>query len=235
VSQPRVIAITGTSRGVGRGMAAHFAEAGWSVHGCSRSAPDFDLPQYHHAVCDVTDETQVRRWIRGIKQSAGRIDVVVCNVGLVKSALLLPLIPTELFTDFFNLSFKTTFLVCREAAKAMISQRSGRIINIGSTMTALHEPGTAAYSANKAAIVELTKVMARELAPHGVTCNVVAPSLVETDASKAMGEDWKQRMLALQTIKRPVLIEELCSIVNFFAAPESGCVTGQVLYTCLAA
>jgi 3-oxoacyl-[acyl-carrier protein] reductase len=229
----RVIAVSGTSRGLGRGIAAHFANRGWQVCGCSRSEADLGLASYTHTVVDATDEAQVRRWVRGIKQQHGRIDAVVCNIGLVKSALLLAALPTELFQQFFDTSLKATFLVCREVAKVMMLQRAGRIITVGSTMTVVHEPGTAAYSANKAGIVELTKVMARELAPQGITCNVVSPSLVMTEASQAMGEDWRKRILDLQTIKRPVAIAEVCGVIEFFLAPESGCITGQVLHTCM--
>jgi 3-oxoacyl-[acyl-carrier protein] reductase len=229
----RVLAISGTSRGLGRGIATHFAARGWTVSGCSRSEADLGAENYSHTVVDATDEAQVRRWVRGIKQQHGRIDAVVCNIGLVKSALLLPVMPTELFQQFFDTSLKATFLVCREVAKVMILQRTGRIVTIGSTMTVVHEPGTAAYSANKAGIVEMTKVMARELAPQGITCNVVSPSLVTTEASDAMGADWRERILGLQTIKRPVEIAEVCAVIDFFLAPESGCITGQVLHTCM--
>jgi 3-oxoacyl-[acyl-carrier protein] reductase len=229
----RVIAVSGTSRGLGRGIATHFAERGWQVCGCSRSEADLGVAGYTHAVVDATDEAQVRRWVRGIKQQHGRIDAVICNVGLVKSALLLPVLPTDLFQQFFDTSLKATFLLCREVAKVMMLQRAGRIVTIGSTMTVVHEPGTAAYAANKAAIVEMTKVMARELAPQGITCNVVSPSMIVTEASEAMGEDWRKRILDLQTIKRPVEIAEVCAVIDFFLAPESGCITGQVVHTCM--
>jgi 3-oxoacyl-[acyl-carrier protein] reductase len=99
----------------------------------------------------------------------------------------------------------------------------------------VHEPGTAAYSANKAGIVEMTKVFARELAPQDITCNVVSRSLITTEASDAMGEDWRQRILALQTIERPMEAEKICAVIGFFLAPESGCITGQVLHTCMVA
>jgi 3-oxoacyl-[acyl-carrier protein] reductase len=233
MTAPRVLAVTGTSRCLGKGIAAHFAERGWQVCGCSRSEADTGVANYTHTVVDATDEAQVRRWVRGIKQQHGRIDAVVCNIGLVKSALLVPALPTELFQQFFETSLKATFLVCREVAKVMMLQRAGRIVTIGSTMTVVHEPGTAAYSANKAGIVELTKVMARELAPQGITCNVVAPSMIATEAAGAMGEDWRKRVLDLQTIKRPVEIAEICNVIAFFLAPESGCVTGQVVHTCM--
>ena len=232
-STTRVMAVSGTSRGLGKGIATHFAVRGWQVNGCSRGEADLGIANYTHTPMDATDEAQVRRWMRGIKQQHGRIDAVICNIGLVKSALLLPVLPTDLFQQFFETSLKATFLMCREAAKVMMLQRFGRIVTIGSTMVVVHEPGTAAYSANKAAVVELTKVMARELAPQGITCNVVSPSLIVTEASEAMGEDWRKRILDLQTIKRPVEIAEICAVIDFFLAPESGCITGQVLHTCM--
>lgn len=230
---PRIMVISGTSRGIGRGIAVHFAAKGWQVCGCSRGEADLGVAGYTHSIVDVTDETQVRRWIRGAKQQHGRIDALICNVGLVKSALLLPMIPLELFNQFYEVSLKATFLVCREVVKLMALQRSGRIVNIASIMTLIHEPGTAAYSANKAGIIEMTKVLAREVAKQGITCNVVSPSLVTTDASTALGEEWQQRMLAMQTIQRPMEIDELCTVIDFFLAPQSACVTGQVINTCM--
>lgn len=230
---PKILVVSGTSRGIGRGIAIYFAARGWQVCGCSRGETDLGIAGYTHTVADVTNEAQVRGWIRGVKQKHGRIDALICNVGLVKSALLLPMIPTELFTQFFESSLKATFLVCREVVKVMALQRSGRIVNIASIMTEIHEPGTAAYSANKAGIIEMTKVLAREVAKQGITCNVVSPSMVSTEASESLGQDWQQRMLAMQTLQRPLEIDELCSVIAFFLAPEAGCVTGQVLNTCM--
>jgi len=235
VGAPQVIAITGASRGVGLGFVRHFIDKGWKVHGCSRGESEFSHPNYVHGVADMSDDTQTRKWVRSIKQAEGRVDVLLCNAGVVKSALMTPMIPTDLFMSFFESSFKSTFIACREMAKVMIQQRGGRIVTIGSSMTIVHEPGTAAYSANKAAIVEFTKVLARELAPYGITCNVLSPSLVTTPSSEAMGEDWRKRILALQVLQRPVEVAELGAIVEFFAAPSSACITGQVLTTCFVA
>jgi 3-oxoacyl-[acyl-carrier protein] reductase len=228
------MAITGTSRGIGRAMAEHFAHSGYVVEGCARSESTLQLPAYEHTRLDVADEAQVRRWARDVKRRRGRVDVLVANVGLVKIGALTGVSTLESFRSFVDAILITTFLVCREFSKIMALQRHGRIINITSIMTELHAPGTVGYASAKSAVVQLTKVMARELADSGVTCNVVSPSLVLTEASEAFGEEWRRNMLAMQTIRRPIEVAELCNVVRFFASPDSSCITGQVVHTCLA-
>jgi len=230
----RVMVITGTSRGIGRGMAEHFARAGYVVEGCSRGASTLDgLEHYHHSSLDVCDEAQVRDWARQVKRRCGRVDVAVCNVGLVKLGALTGMTSLDAFRSFVDAILVGTFLVCREFAKIMALQRSGRIVNVTSIMTELHAPGTSGYASAKSGVVEFTKVLARELADSGVTCNVVSPSVVATESSSAFGEEWMKNMLAMQTLKRPIGVDELCNVVAFFAAPESSCVTGQIIHTCL--
>lgn len=236
MSQPPgtpVIVITGTSRGIGRGMAEHFASAGYIVEGCSRGESTVTGSEYYHSNVDVTNEAQVRSWARTVKRRQSRIDVLVSNVGLVKLGALTGMATLETFRSFVDGILIGTFLVCREFSKLMALQRYGRIVNITSIMTELHAPGTSGYASAKSGVVEFTKVLARELADSGITCNVLSPSLVLTESSEAFGEDWKKSMLAMQSIRRPIEIAELCNVVQFFASPESGCVTGQVIHTCL--
>jgi len=226
--------ITGTSRGIGRGMAEYFARSGYLVEGCSRGESTLgELAGYTHSSVDVTDEAQVRAWARAVKRRQGRIDVLVSNVGVVKLGAVTGMATLEMFRSFVDGILIATFLVCREFSKLMALARYGRIVNVTSIMTELHAPGTSAYASAKSGVVELTKVLARELADAGVTCNVVSPSLVLTDSSEAFGPEWRRNMLAMQTLRRPIEVAELCNVVQFFAAPESGCVTGQVVHTCL--
>ncbi len=224
-----VMVITGTSKGIGRGMAEHFVAKGYQVIGCSRGASTLEREGYHHAQVDVSDEQQVRTWVRSIKNAYRRIDVLVCNAGHVRSALLMAVTPGDVLEMFMQTHVAGTYFVCREVSKVMVSRQYGRIINISSPAVSLHLEGTSAYAATKAAIVEMTKVLANELAPVGITCNVVSPGLIMTEAAQAFGQEWAEHLVAKQTIKRPVTIEELCAVVSFFAASESGCITGQVI------
>jgi 3-oxoacyl-[acyl-carrier protein] reductase len=230
----KVMVITGTSRGIGRGMAEYFAMKGLLVAGCSRGESTLaGLAGYDHSSVDVSDEQQVRDWARQVKRRYGRVDIAVCNVGLVKLGALTGMTSLEMFQGFVSAILTSTFLVCREFSRLMALQRYGRIVNVTSIMTELHAPGTGAYASAKSGVVEFTKVLARELVDTGVTCNVVSPSVVLTDSSRAFGEEWMKKMLAMQTMQRPIEVAELCHVVEFFAAPEASCVTGQVIHTCL--
>lgn len=229
-STNRVMVITGTSKGIGRGMAEYYCAKGYTVFGCSRGPATLEAETYNHHQLDIGDEKMVREWIRSIKKTAQRIDVLVCNAGVVESTLQMTVTPGNLVDLYLRTNFAGTYFVCREVAKAMLLQRAGRIITISSIMTRLHEPGTSLYSATKSAIVEMTKVLARELAPLGITCNVVAPSLILTEAAKSFGDEWQKHMLEKQTLKREITVDEICNVVSFFASQESGCITGEVIH-----
>lgn len=224
-----VMVITGTSRGIGRGMAEFFVNKGYCVIGCSRGPSDLNIDGYHHSQVDVGDEKQVREWVRSIKKDYNRIDVLVCNAGLIKSALLMSVTPGDVLQTFLRTHVAGTFYVCREVSKVMVSRKYGRIITVSSLGVPLHLEGTAAYSATKSAIVEMTKILAKELAPAGVTCNVLGPALIMTESAQALGDDWFARLLEKQTLKRTVKIEEICNVISFFASEDSGAITGQVI------
>ena len=226
----RVMVITGTSRGIGRGLAEHFLAGGYEVAGCARGPSTIADPRYHHAVVDVGDESAVRKWVRELRSRYGRIDVLVCNAGTAKAASLVTMTESALLEEIVRSNLLGTFFVCREVAKAMMVAGTGRIVTISSMAVGLHEEGTAAYAAAKSAIVEMTKILAKELAPSGITANVVAPSMFASDAFEALGEAVQQRARSKLTIPRMVTIEEIAGVIAFFAAPESAAITGQVVH-----
>jgi 3-oxoacyl-[acyl-carrier protein] reductase len=222
--------ITGTSKGIGNGIARHFLAHGYRVAGCSRGAATIEHDLYFHSSVDVSSEEQVRSWIRAIKSRYQRIDVLVCSAGNAPANLLMAMTSGAVLSDLLQVNIAGSFYVCREVSKVMVLQRSGRIITTSSMAVGLHEEGTSAYAASKSAIVEMTKIMAKELAPAGITCNVIAPSMLMTDAVEKLGQEIIARALSKLTIKRTVTMEEICNIVAFFAAPQSSCITGQVIH-----
>ena len=229
MTNQRVAIVTGSSRGVGRGIAEYFLEQGYEVIGCSRSQFSLPAEKYEHAVVDVGDDEQVRRWIGEVAKSHGRIDVVVNNAGIGPASLAL-LTSTALVDSTLRTNFLGTFSVCREAAKVMLKRRFGRIINISSIAVALHMTGASAYVASKSAMVEFSKVLAKELGPTGITCNVIALSLLETDMMADLNEEAMERYMQSLAIKRRAEMEDVCNVVSFFASPTSGYITGQVIH-----
>ncbi len=225
-----VMVITGTSRGIGRGMAEYFIARGYLVFGCSRGPATFELEGYCHARVDVSNEGEVRNWIFSIRKACQRIDVLVCNAGIVPDSSLLPMLSGEPFEQVLKTNIAGTYYVCREVAKVMMPRKSGRIVTMSSMAAALHEEGTSLYSASKCAVVEMSKVLAKELAPLGITCNVLAPSIIATDAVERLGDSVIRRAIGKLTIKRCVTMEEICNVVSFFASPLSFSITGQVIY-----
>lgn len=223
-----VALVTGTSRGIGRGLAEHMLDHGYLVAGCSRGPATFESKNYVHAELDITDEAKVRDWVLGISRSHGRIDLVVNNAGLSASSLVLGT-STESARSVVETNFLGAFSVCREASKAMLTKRSGRLINISSITLKLHPKGAASYAASKAALVEFSKILAKELGPTGITCNVIAVSLVESDMSENLTADARSNLRQELAIDRWATIDDIANAVSFFASPESGYVTGQVL------
>ncbi len=225
-----VIVVTGTSRGLGLQLAQLFLDAGNQVFGCSRSPSPLQSEMYQHATVDIGDELQVRSWVRQIKKDAGKIDVLVCNAGLMSSVLPFTMTPAKVLEDYLRINVAGSFFVLREVGKVMAVQQSGRIVAISSVMTRLHEPGTSVYSATKAAIEQMIKVYARELSGANVTCNIVAPGLIATEAADIFGDEWHQNMLNLQTIKRPVTVDEIYHAISFYTSSSAAVITGQTLY-----
>jgi len=228
----QVCVISGTSKGLGRALAAHFLDNDYTVAGCSRGLSAIDHPSYHHSNLDVRNEDEVQQWARNIRRSLNGVDVLICNAGLARSSLLLSMTPGEVFEDFLRTNFASVFYTLREFSKIMIPRKGGRILTISSTMAALHQQGTASYSATKAAVTEMTKTLARELAPMNITCNVIAPAMMETEASDELAKsgDWKQQMLDKQTFPRVIDMAEVCHVTDFFVSPQAASITGQVVY-----
>ncbi|MCB0264663.1 MAG: SDR family oxidoreductase [Calditrichaeota bacterium] len=225
----QTMAITGTSKGLGRAIAEFYLQKGFRVAGCSRSDATLAHDNYHHSAVDVTDEAAVARWIRTVKSHFGHIDVLICNAGSAPATLLLTMTPGKTLDNVLRTNVMGTFFAAREAAKVMMRQKSGRIITVSSMAVGLHQIGTSAYAASKSAIVETTKILAKELAEFGVTANVIAPSMVMTDAVDALGEAVIAKALNDLTLKRTLSIDEICNVITFLIAPESACITGQVL------
>jgi 3-oxoacyl-[acyl-carrier protein] reductase len=227
-----VIIITGTSKGLGLFLAEYFLKNNYKVVGCSRSDAVISNDNYYHTTLDLSNELEVRNWIRNVRLKFVRVDALICNAAMVQSALFLTVTPGNLMESFLKNNISSVFYVLREVSKQMISQGNGRIIAISSTTTAIHQEGTAIYSATKSAITEMIKILAKEVASRGITCNVIAPAMMQTGSSNDLAKngDWENAMLKKQTIDRIISKEEVCHLAEFLVSPLSSSITGQVIY-----
>jgi 3-oxoacyl-[acyl-carrier protein] reductase len=227
--EQRVAVVTGSSKGIGRGLAQHFIQQGYRVAGCSRGeAPALSGP-YEHARVDVRSEEEVRRWISELGSRYGRIDVLVNNAGISVAALAL-MTSGDSAADALGTNLLGTFLVSRETARIMLRRKWGRIINVSSIAAAIHMPGSSIYAASKAAITEMAKVLARELAPFSITVNVVAPSIVETGMLKSLAPEVVETYRQALAFKRLCTIDDIGGVISFLASDAASYVTGQVLH-----
>ncbi len=229
MSDREVVLITGTRKGIGRYLAEHFVRKGALVEGCSRAAPDWALENYTHHCLDVADEAQVRAMLSSIQQRHGRLDILINNAGVAAMNHAL-LTPSATLDQIMATNFRGTFLLCREGAKLMQRRRYGRIVNVSTVAVPLLLEGEAIYAASKSAVVTFSQILARELAEFGITCNVVAPAPMETDLIRNVPPEKIDAIVNRLAIKRLGRFEDVANVIDFFVKPESGYVTGQVIY-----
>lgn len=225
----RIIIITGTRKGIGRYLAEQYLQEGDIVYGCSRRICDIEHPNYHHTRLDVSDEAEVVGFVRNVYKNHKRIDVLINNAGCASMNHFL-LTPYDTAKKVFNTNFFGTFLMCREVAKFMVKAKSGRIVNYSTVAVALNLHGELVYSASKAAIEQLTRVLADEIGESGVTVNAVGPTPIDTDLIKNVPENKLQDLLSHQCIKRFGQFEDVKNVIDFFLKPESNFITAQTIY-----
>ena len=225
----KVIAITGTRKGIGLFLAEKFLDRGWTVVGCSRGASDLKHDRYKHYELDVADEKAVAHMMQDVRRSFGRLDALLNNAGIASMNHAL-LTPASTMERVFATNVFGTFLFCREGAKLMGRHKKGRIVNFATVATPLKLEGEAVYAASKAAVVSLTEVLARELAPMGITVNAVGPTPVPTDLVGSVPEEKMTALIARQAIPRYGTMEDVLNVCDFYLRDESDFITGQTLY-----
>ena len=232
----KVAIITGSGRGIGKGIALAFAEAGADV-----VCADIELPGAEATAaeartagrkalaiaCDVTDSQQVESMVAQTIQEFGRIDILVNNAGGANYC------PAMKYSDkrweaVVRLNLTAAFICCRAVAKHMLEQKSGSIINIYSGNSRVPAPGMVAYSAAKAGINSMTKTLAWELAPH-VRVNCILPGAIETEGSGPALAPVIAKLLAGTPRKRMGTPRDIALAAIFLASPASDFVTGKKL------
>lgn len=221
--------ITGSRKGIGRFLAEYYIKKNHIVIGCSRAPADFEMENYHHYLADVADEKAVKAMFSSIRKEYGKIDNLINNAGIasMNHSMITPL---STVNNILNTNFIGTFLFCREAAKLMVKNSYGRIVNFTTVATPLRLEGEAIYAASKAAVLSLTEVLAREMAEYNITVNAIGPTPIETDLIKSVPKEKMDRLIARQAIRRLGSFEDVANVIDFYLRKESDFITGQNLY-----
>jgi 3-oxoacyl-[acyl-carrier protein] reductase len=236
--QGRVAIVTGGSRGIGAAIATWLAGAGAAVVVSGRDAARLEGAvkeletrgaQALGIVADAASREDCERLADAAKGRFGRIDVLVNNAGIARDALLLRM-KDEDWDRVIAVNLRGAFLMTRAAARTMVRQKSGRVINVTSTAGAMGNAGQVNYSAAKAGLVGLTKASARELAHWSITVNAVAPGLIDTDMVAAMPPAARDALIAQVPLGRMGTAREVAEMVGFLAGDAAAYITGQVFH-----
>jgi 3-oxoacyl-[acyl-carrier protein] reductase len=230
--------ITGGGRGIGKAIAETLARRGVNIVvvdvnlDIARETADYLRTLGVRSIpvrADVSKASDVSAIFETAAKEFEKVEILVNNAGITKDGLLMRM-REEDWDAVININLKGTFLCSKEAVRLMSKQRYGRIINIASIVAFMGNPGQANYSASKAGIVGLTKTVAKEYAGRGITSNAVAPGFITTAMTDALPENVKTEMMKSIPMNRFGAVDDVANAVAFFAANESGYITGQVIH-----
>ena len=233
----KIAVVTGGSRGIGKEIAVKLAEEAYVIvnyNGSKERAEEVvkmitDMGGRAESYqCNVADDEACQTMIRDIIKKYGHLDILVNNAGITRDNLVMKMNDEE-FDAVYETNLKGVFHTIHHTSRYFLKQKSGRIINISSVSGITGNAGQANYCAAKAGVIGLTKSVARELSSRGITANVVAPGMIETDMTKDLPDTVKENMLHNIPLGRIGKPEEIAAAVAFLASEEAGYITGQVL------
>ena len=237
----RCAVVTGSTRGIGRAIAGELAAAGMNV--VVNSSSERSLPAAEELAAQLADqfgvetlavaanvavEAEANALIEAALEAFGRVDVLVNNAGITRDGLAARM-SDEDFDAVIDINLKGTFHCCRAAAKPMMKQRWGRIINMSSVVGVYGNAGQINYAASKAGVIGMTKTIAKELAKRNVTANAVAPGFIATDMTDALSDSQKEAITSRIGCGRLGEPADIAHLVRFLASDEASYITGQVV------
>ena len=229
----RCAVVTGSTRGIGRAVARELAAAGMNV--VVNSSSERSLPAAEAVAAEIAEEFGVETLavaanalIAAAAEANGRVDVLVNNAGITRDGLAARMSDDD-FDAVIDINLKGTFHCCRAAAKLMMKQRWGRIVNMSSVVGVYGNAGQVNYAASKAGVIGLTKSLARELARRNITANAVAPGFIATDMTDALSDAQREAIVSRIGSGRLGEPDDIAHLVRFLASDEASYITGQVI------
>jgi len=234
----RIALVTGAAQGIGRAIVGLLAERGASVVVC-----DLDFDKAQEAAVSLTSQglkalavsanvavaEEVKAVVQTVAAQWGEIDILVNNAGITRDTLLLRM-KDEDWDAVLNVNLKGTYYCIKAVIPAMSKRRWGKIVNISSVVGVIGNPGQANYAASKAAVIGLTKTVAREYASRGINVNVVAPGFIETQMTAALSGEVREHLIKQIPLTRLGTPSDVAHAVAFLVSDEASYMTGQVLH-----
>lgn len=234
----KVAIVTGASRGIGKAIALMLAKAGANLvinYAGNKTLADEVAEQARKMgsevlviQADVSDSKQVDELISTTISHFGKLDILVNNAGITRDNVIMRMKESD-WDLVLDTNLKSVFLLSKAVSRQMMKQRAGRIINITSVVGVVGNPGQANYVAAKSGVIGLTKTLAKELAPRGITVNAIAPGFIETDMTEGLGEEIKSQLLTQIPLSRLGKPDDIAMAVKFLATDEAAYITGQVI------
>jgi len=231
----KIAIVTGAANGIGKAISTRLIDDGCyifavdidDVNGKSQ-AGELGINNAEYAHCNISSENEVNDLFKTVIFKKGKVDILINNAGIIKDNMIHKM-PAEDFNAVIDTNLKGTWLMCRAVAKIMKEQKSGRIVNISSRAW-LGNPGQSNYSASKAGIIGLTRVLALELGKFNVLVNAIAPGLIDTPLSQALPADVLEKLIQAQPTKTMGKPEDIANAVSFLVSEKTQFITGQVIY-----
>jgi len=228
--------VTGASRGIGRAIALRLARAG---HPIVVASPEMELNEQVAAEIrafqpalvvdlDVTSTESIKAGFAAAVKELGRVDILVNNAGITKDGLAVRM-KKEDWDRVLQINLSGAFFVTQQALPGMMKERWGRIVNIASVVGQMGNAGQPNYVASKAGLIGLTKSLAQEVASRNITVNAIAPGFIETDMTRVLPQEVKDRMMAGIPLKRFGQPEDIAAAVEFLSSEAAGYITGHVV------
>ena len=228
--------VTGASRGIGAAIADILAAAGAQVIGTATSAAGAEAIGQRLAahsgqgrVLDVTDGAAVEALIESIIKEHGALSILVNNAGITRDQLLMRMKDDD-WQAVLDTNLSSVYRTSKTVLRSMMKARKGRIISIASVVGVTGNPGQTNYAAAKAGIIAFSKSLAREIGSRGITVNVVAPGFIDTDMTRALGEEQRKMLEATIALGRLGKPEDIAQAVLFLASPAAAYITGETLH-----
>jgi len=230
----QVVLVTGASRGIGQATADWLQALGGIVYGTATSRAGAEaiserLGEGRGLVLDVTDPDAITATVEEVRDVAGNVTILVNNAAITRDQLLMRL-KDEDWQAVLDTNLTGAMRMTRACLRGMLKSRAGRIINISSVVGYAGNPGQGNYCAAKAGLAGFSRAIAHEVGSRGITCNVVAPGFIDTDMTRALDEQQRERLTGTIPLGRLGKPEDVAACVGFLASPASAYLSGQTLH-----